>query len=96
MSEKEAAASSLTEKIGQLQKMLTASEHDRRVLQERLQSNRQQAQELKKQNAQLSERLHSTVHELEDCEVRRTEVETQLKDLQQVGIISNCFCTAFV
>ena len=33
MSEKDAAANSMNEKISQLQKMLTASEHDRRVLQ---------------------------------------------------------------
>ena len=85
MSEKEAAASNLNEKITQLQKMLTASEHDRRVLQERLQANRQSAADLKKQGNNLQERLHATTHELEDGEVRRSEVENQLKELQAVS-----------
>merc|ERR1712224_1100151 len=64
--------------------MLTASEHDRRVLQERLQSTRQTLAESKKQCVDQQERLNALTREHEESEVRRSEVENQIKDLNTV------------
>jgi len=57
------------------------------VLQERLQAARQAVADLKKQNSALQERVHNLTHELEDAEVRKSELENQLKALQQVMVV---------
>lgn len=84
MSEKDATYNNMQEKISQLQKMLTASEHDRRVLQERLEAARQAVADVKKQNNVLQEKIQGMTHDNEDSDVRRCEIENQLKSHQKV------------
>jgi len=50
-----------------------------------LQAARQAVADLKKQNSAFQERVHNLTHEVEDAEVRKSELENQLKSLQQVG-----------
>lgn len=53
-------------------------------IQERLQAARQAVADLKKQNNAFQERTQNLTHEVEDAEVRKSELENQLKNLQQV------------
>lgn len=76
-----------------MQRTLTSSEHDRRMLQEKLDLTRQQVNETKKQNHALLERLQALQNDLADSEVRRSEVEAQIRQLHTV--IEICFKNIF-
>ena len=75
----------MQERCTQLQRALTSSEHDRRVLQERLDTTRAALSEAKKQNHSLMERVQGMQNELGDSEVRRAELETQVRSSHVVS-----------
>ena len=54
-------------------------------LQERLQALRQSVADFKNQNSGFQDRLHNFTHDLEEAEVRKAELENQVKSLQQVS-----------
>lgn len=62
---------SLQERIRQLQKALTTTEHDKRVMQERLDTLKMSLGEGKKANEGLAERCKSMQNEIHDAEVRK-------------------------
>ena len=84
LSENSQALTEMQERTTQLQRALTSSEHDRRVLQERLDNTRGALNEAKKQNHALIERVQGMQNELADSEVRRAELETQIRGSQLV------------
>ena len=85
MSESNQQLSDMQERCTQLQRALTSSEHDRRVLQERLDTTRAALSEAKKQNHSLMERVQGMQNELGDSEVRRAELETQVRSSHVVS-----------
>lgn len=86
LNDSSAAINELQERIAQLQRSLTSSEHDRRVLQERLDTTRQALNEAKKQNHALLERVQGMQNDLSDSEVRRAELEGQMRQSHTVRI----------
>ena len=63
---------------------MTASEQDRTVLGERLETSRASVAELKKQLAKQNEKLSSANRNNEDADLRTMELEAQLKTNKQV------------
>lgn len=63
----------------QLQKSLTNSENERRVMAERLESVQQALQELRRAQQQLTDTHARTCQELSNCEVQRAGLESQLR-----------------
>lgn len=85
LTESNATINDLQERVTQLQRALTGSEHDRRVLQERLDTSRQAQNDTKKQNHALIERVQGLQGELQDNEVRRDELEGQVRQSHTVS-----------
>uniref|UniRef100_A0A183ACT8 Cilia- and flagella-associated protein 157 n=1 Tax=Echinostoma caproni TaxID=27848 RepID=A0A183ACT8_9TREM len=71
----------LQQRLSHLQKALTTSEQDRRIAQERLDNTRVMLQEHKLQNQQMSERLQNLQNELTDLDIRRGELESQNRQI---------------
>lgn len=63
----------------QLQKSLTNSENERRVIAERLESTQQALQELRRAHQTLTDAHTRTNQELTNCEVQRSGLESQLR-----------------
>ncbi len=68
-----------THKIKDLEKNLAESEHERRLLQERLDAARSAAADTKRQAHSLSEQLQHSQHGSAEQEVRKMELEGQLR-----------------
>ena len=68
---------------------MTASEQDRIVLSERLEAAKGAITELKKQLGNQSEKVSGLNRVNEDSELRRLELETQIKTNKQVSTIRN-------
>ena len=78
--------------MSKLQKVVTASEQDRIVLSERLEAAKGAITELKKQLGTQGEKVSGLNRVNEDSELRRLELETQIKTNKQVSeivIVSN-------
>merc|ERR1719220_2484010 len=67
--------------IPHLEQLLTASEHDRQIMVERLETARQLSEELKKKQAQLGERIVNKEKKSDDLDLRRQELEGVVKTL---------------
>ena len=86
LTEKDGQLGSDQQKITHLEQLLTASEHDRQLLKERLDTARMQAEELKKQHATLSERVVNKTKSADDLDIRRQELEAAIKLMTAVSI----------
>ncbi|XP_061744407.1 rootletin [Nerophis ophidion] len=73
----------LQEQIGQLQRAVTASEHDRRLLQDLLDKSRDALSESKKLNHSLTERAQNLQRAHEDAELRNSALEKHKQALHQ-------------
>ena len=71
--------------MSKLQKVVTASEQDRIVLSERLEAAKGAITELKKQLGTQGEKVSGLNRVNEDSELRRLELETQIKTNKQVS-----------
>jgi len=76
----------LQDKVSKLQKVVTASEQDRIVLSERLEAAKGAITELKKQLGTQGEKVSGLNRVNEDSELRRLELETQIKTNKQVSV----------
>ena len=74
------------DKVSKLQKVVTASEQDRIVLSERLEAAKGAITELKKQLGSQGEKVSGLNRVNEDSELRRLELETQIKTNKQVSV----------
>ena len=72
--------------MSKLQKVVTASEQDRIVLSERLEAARVTISDLKKNASTNNEKMSVLSRTHEETELRRLELETQLKTNKQVKI----------
>ena len=79
LTDSSAAISDLQERLQQMQRALTSSEHDRRVLQERLDTTCTAINDAKKQNHCLIEDVQALQNELGDSDVRRSDLEGQIR-----------------
>ena len=70
--------------MAKLQKVVTASEQDRIVLSERLEAARVTISDLKKNASTTNEKMSGLSRTHEETELRRLELETQLKTNKQV------------
>lgn len=77
--ENDATSQNHGEKIKQLQKQLSNSENDRRVLSERLENLQQTVTELRYKNQNLSDQNIRMQNELANNEVQRSGLEAQLR-----------------
>ena len=73
--------------MSKLQKVVTASEQDRIVLSERLEAAKGAITELKKQLGSQGEKVSGLNRVNEDSELRRLELETQIKTNKQVSFL---------
>ena len=85
LSEKDGQLGSDQQKITHLEQLLTASEHDRQIMVERLETARQLSEELKKKQAQLGERIVNKEKKSDDLDLRRQELEGVVKTLTSVS-----------
>ena len=85
---KQIATQDLQDKVAKLQKLVTASEQDRTVLNERLELLRTSHAEVKKQLAQANEKVSGMARATDDGDLRQMELETQLKTNKQVFIFN--------
>jgi len=74
--------------VSKLQKVVTASEQDRIVLSERLEAAKGAITELKKQLGSQGEKVSGLNRVNEDSELRRLELETQIKTNKQVSVFT--------
>nr|CAD7568360.1 unnamed protein product [Timema californicum] len=74
-----ATSQASSEKLKQLQKSLSNSENERRVVSERLDAAQSTLAELRRSNQQLSEQVHRLQTELSNNEVQRSGLEAQLR-----------------
>merc|ERR1711972_331777 len=81
LSEKDGKLGTDGQRICHLEKLLTASEHDRQLLEERLGHARHSSEELKKKQATLSERLVNKNRQNEDLDLKQQELEGVIKGL---------------
>ena len=81
--------------MSKLQKVVTASEQDRIVLSERLEAAKGAITELKKQLGSQGEKVSGLNRVNEDSELRRLELETQIKTNKQVSFMPNEFSGKF-
>ena len=72
--------------MAKLQKVVTASEQDRIVLSERLEAARVTISDLKKNASTNNEKMSGLSRTHEETELRRLELETQLKTNKQVRL----------
>ena len=79
----------IKDKVSKLQKVVTASEQDRIVLSERLEAAKGAITELKKQLGSQGEKVSGLNRVNEDSELRRLELETQIKTNKQVSFLPN-------
>ena len=77
--ETSAVSAEKSHKIKDLEKHLAESEHERKLLQERLDAARGAAADTKRQAHGLSEQLQHVQHTLAEQEVRKMEIEGQLR-----------------
>jgi len=81
LTEKEGLLGTDGQRIGHLEQLLTASEHDRKLIEERLEHARLGAEDLKKKQATLNERLTHKQRGHEDLDLKRQELEGIIKHL---------------
>uniref|UniRef100_A0A7N4PG49 Ciliary rootlet coiled-coil, rootletin n=1 Tax=Sarcophilus harrisii TaxID=9305 RepID=A0A7N4PG49_SARHA len=84
LAESTRSVTSAQDKNLHLQKSLTACEHDRRVLQERLDVARQATAEAKKQSSSLGEQVQTLRSERTELELQKADLEGQVQQLQEL------------